>query len=506
MNYDEMIIFENQLNDDIPPNINSFTESQKIHSPFKHYNIEYNDFVDMCLNSDIPVEVLKEQKKEFCQKFSSDAHKDNPYFENKKLYYDAFLNEYVPINPNECFNSNFKQTEKVKEDDFELTKELFNTDNNDVISQLIDIYKEGNNKICEFTEMHFQNEKIPIKITELNFLTELIISKTNIEKIEFLPPNLEKLVVSKSELLYVDCKDFPNSLTHIDFTSNKLQIITNINENVKTFILDSNRLKEIILPKSMDKVSLKDNKFDNLNFIKNMIYLRELDISDNNISDIDDIIDSVEILNVSKNSILEINKLPLSLKELISYNNKIYKICEFPKNLIKIDFYNNNFEKFPDLTDSIKWVDLSFNDLKKLPKNFKHLEYFDISSNDNIGFDPSQEEWKLFLECSSNNKQFQFDQHESYIIRSDSPNFDFSDSDSEVNYMKEITKFDKNKRIIKPPSYEESQQINTNEILTNPSISDEVDEFIWSYNIKQDNPIKIINQKKYVKLKKTYAI
>ena len=74
-----------------------------------------------------------------------------------------------------------------------------------------------------------------------------------------------------------------------------------------------------------------------------MIYLRELDISDNNVSDVDDIIDSVEILNLSKNCILDINKLPLSLKEIISYNNRTYKITDkFPKNLTKIDFYNNN--------------------------------------------------------------------------------------------------------------------------------------------------------------------
>lgn len=532
MNYDEMIIFENQLNDDVPPNINSFVESQKIHSPFQHYNIDHDEFINKCIDSDIPVEVLRAQHEEFkneqlnpiTNNFSSDGHMDNPYYDphynpdynpdynsdhihhNKEMYYDSFLNEYVPINKTERLNSNIKDMEKVKEDDFKLTEALFNsdntdnTDNTDIISQLIDIYRECNNKTCEFTEMQFPYQKVPIKIIELNFVTELIISKTNIEKIEFLPPNLEKLTLTKSELLYVDCKDFPNSLTHINFSNNKLQIITNIGDNIKTLILDSNMLSEIVLPQSMDKVSLKDNKFNDVNFIKNMIYLRELDISDNNVSDVDDIIDSVEILSLSKNCILEINKLPSSLKEIISYNNKTYKICEqFPKNLTKIDFYNNNFEKFPDLTESVKWVDLSFNDLKKLPKNFAHLEYFDISSNDNIGFDPSQEEWKLFLECSSKNKQFQFDQHESYIITSDSPNVDFSDSDNE-----DITKYEISKRIIKPPSYEDSQYTQINS-TTNDNV-DEVDEFIWSYNIKSEMSDIPVFKKRYVNLKKTYVI
>ena len=549
MNYDEMIIFENQLNDDVPPNINSFVESQKIHSPFQHYNIDYDEFINKCIDSDIPVEVLTAQHEEFkfkneklnpiTENFSSDGHMDNPHYDphynpdynpdyihhNKEMYYDSFLNEYVPINKTERLNSNIKDMEKVKEDDFKLTEALFNsdnTDNTDIISQLINIYKEGNNKTCEFTEMQFPYQKVPIKIIELNFVTELIISKTNIEKIEFLPPNLEKLTLTKSELLYVDCKDFPNSLTHINFSNNKLQIITNIGDNIKTLILDSNMLSEIVLPQSMDKVSLKDNKFNDVNFIKNLIYLRELDISDNNVSDVDDIIDSVEILSLSKNCILEINKLPSSLKEIISYNNKTYKITDqFPKNLTKIDFYNNNFEKFPDLTESVRWVDLSFNDLRKLPKNFAHLEYFDISSNDNIGFDPSQEEWKLFLECSSKNKQFQFDQHESYIITSDSPNFDFSDSDNEdVNYVKEITKFDLSKRIIKPPSYEDSQysqysqysqleNSKTDETLNNATTNnnvDEVDEFIWSYNIKSEISDRPVFKKRYVNLKKTYVI
>jgi hypothetical protein len=513
MNKDDMVIFENQLNDDVPQGMNYYEESQKINNPFEAKNITYDEFTDLVCNGDIPIEVLMVQHKEF--ENQNDSHINNPDYiqhHNKEMYYDSFLNEYVPINPSERFDSHLKEIEKAKEDDFKLTEALFgtnNTDNTDIISQLIDIYKENKNNTCEFTEMEFSYQKIPIKIVQLDSLTELIISKTNLDKIDFLPPNIEKLTVSKSQLLYVDCKEFPQSLNYINFTSNKLQILININENVKTLILEDNNLSDVVFPQSMDKLSLRDNKFESISCIKNMTYLRELDLANNNISDIDYLLDSIEILNISKNCMTEINKLPLSLKEIAAYNNKIYKItCEFPKNLEKIDFYNNNFQIFPDLIESIKWVDLSYNELKKFPKNFKHLEYFDITANENLDFNPDNEDWKVFLECSSKNKQFQMDQHDNYIIKSDSPDFNFSDSDNtdnqddendpEINYAKKISKFDLTKRIIKPPSYEQSQELNTNSV-------DKVDENIWSYDLKNDIKI-VIKPKRYVKLKKTYTI
>jgi len=151
--------------------------------------------------------------------------------------------------------------------------------------------------------------------------------------------------------------------------------------------------------------------------------------------------------------------------------------------------------------------DDTFNDLKKLPKNFLNLEYFDISSNDNIGFDPSLEEWKLFLECSSKNKEFQFDQHENYIVTSDSQNFDFSDSDNE-----EISKNNLSKCLIKPDILKYSQNSNIDDIQINHTNNDEVDEvneFIWSYNIKSNISNisdKMVLKKRYVNLKKTYVI
>ncbi len=535
MNYDDMIIFENQLNDDVPP---SYIEAQKIHNPFNNDDKLYDDFVDCVLDGDVPVEVLKAQHEEFTKKeeinynkfgqnynnFSSSEHMDNPYFENKEMYYDSFLNEYVPVNPTERINKNFNQIEKSKENDFESTKELFNiTEYNneystDIIDQLINIYKETNENRCEFTEVNFKFSKLPINILDLQNLKELVIEKSNLETIEFLPPNIENLTIKKSNINFLNCETFPNSLTFMNLSDNDIQVIINIGINVKTLILDDNKLEQIELPEIMDKVSLKSNKFKNLNFLKNIKYLRELDISNNSIVELNNILDSLEILIISRNDISEINSLPQNLIEFIAYSNKISKIDIFPEKLKKLDLYHNKFEHFPYIPDSLEWLDISFNNLKELPKNFSHLKYIDISSNDNIDFDPEKEDWKEFLAISSKNKEFVMDQHESYIIRSDSDIYNDFDSDTlndtindineiaddEEAYFNEINKF----KITRPQS-NKLNSINSTNTNTINKTDDEVDEFIWSYNInkkEEEEPIIKFKPKRFVKLVNTYSL
>jgi hypothetical protein len=432
MNYDELIIFNNQLNDDIP-DINQLNQLNQ-------------------LNDDIPD--------------INQLNQLNQINQNDELEYDFFLNEYVPKNNNIKNSNNTNNLNNFNNND--------NNDNNDnkenILNQMINIYKENYIENCEFDDIYFPFDMIPYKLIELDFIKELKITNTNLENITVLPKQLEKLIVNHTNLKSIDCINFPSTLTYIDFSNNKIECIKNL-KNIQTLIL-------------------KNNNLSNIDFIQNMTYLYKLDISRNELSIIDNIIDTIEILNISYNNIIEINKLPSNLVELIAHNNKIYKICEFPKKIIKIDFYNNNFKTFPDFTDSIKWVDLSQNDLTEFPKNFEHLEEFDITMNEKLDFDPLKEEWKLFLDCKNNpDKKFSFDQHNKYIIsETEEDNEDNEDNEDENDQLNKLKYFDD---YLNLPSYEESQN-----------------DYIWSYNLKNDimqNEIKI-DKTRYVKLKNTYTI
>ncbi len=312
-------------------------------------------------------------------------------------------------------NNDYSNPEKLK-DYFQITEMLFGCNDISSISQLIDTYRENKNDIGEFKDTHFPCARIPMNMVDLTLMTELIISKTNLEAINTLPPSLKRLIITESQLAHVDCGNFPDSITHVDLTHNKIHKITNINKNIKALILDKNNLSNIIFPPSMeiDKLSLKENKFKNLDFMKNIVYLRELDVLGNDIQNIDELIDSIEFLSISKNYLTEINSLPKSLIEIIAYGNKISRInCKFPDNVRKMDFYNNNFRTFPDLTETIKWIDLSCNELEKIPRNFTHLEFIDISNNGSLDIDSNQD-LKLFLECSLKNKHFKIDNIDSF--------------------------------------------------------------------------------------------
>ena len=95
-----------------------------------------------------------------------------------------------------------------------------------------------------------------------------------------------------------------------------------------------------------------------------------------------------------------------------------------------------------------------------------------------------KEEWKLFLDCKNNpDKKFSFDQHNKYIISETEE--DNEDENDQLNKLKYFDDY------LNLPSYEESQN-----------------DYIWSYNLKNDviqNEIKI-DKTRYVKLKNTYTI
>jgi hypothetical protein len=195
--------------------------------------------------------------------------------------------------------------------------------------------------------------------------------------------------------------------------------------------------------------------------------LKEIYLNKNHITDIEELLDTVEILDISNNNIGMICLLSMNLRVLNAYNCKLKKfLCKFPPNLKKLDLFSNSLDSVPDFPDSLEWVDLSSNDLLSLPKNIKNLKYFDISNNPNLAIIPNDESWKDFMTGMQDNKQFMmnFDEDkksEEIYISSDVGTT--SDDDTDIDESFNNNRFRQNLLNTHSPKFKSSNKENYSE-------------------------------------------
>jgi hypothetical protein len=351
--------------------------------------------------------------------YSQDLNPDCP-----PPYYYQNLNNYEQNNNQNNYQNNYKKC-----DDIELAEDLFHINNpiyeeKQDVSTLINIYEKTEEKSGEFIDIHFRANLLPFRMANLSNMTSLNINKCILDEISYLPPVLEKFKCNNCGLKIVSCKTFPTTLIEMDLSNNDIELICDFEQliRLKKLILDDNSLSYINdIPKSIEIISLKQNKLTKITFL--MEHLKEVYLNKNQIIDIEELLDTIEILDISNNNIGMICLLPMNLRILNAYNCKLKKIlCKFPPNLKKLDLFSNSLESVSDFPDSLEWVDLSSNDILYLPKNIKNLKYFDISNNPNLVIIPNDESWKDFMMGMQDNKQFMM-------------NFDDSDKKSEEIYI-----------------------------------------------------------------------
>jgi len=362
----------------------------------------------------------------FLYKYMNFDDADYVVFDNtiKNEYnYSEDLNPDCP--PPYYFNN---QQNNQQNNNISLVEDLFNTnpvyEEKQDISTLIDIYEKTEEKSGEFIDVNFRANLLPFRLENLSYMTSLNINKCILDEISYLPSLLQFLKINNCGLKIISCKTFPPTLIEMDLSNNDIELICDFEPLIKLrkLILDDNSLTYINdIPKSVETISLKQNKLTKITFL--MENLKEIYLNKNHISDIEELLDSVEILDISNNNIGMICLLSENLKILNAYNCKLTKIlCKFPPKLKKLDLFSNSLESVPDFPDSLEWVDLSSNELLYLPKNIKNLKYFDISNNPNLAVIPNDESWKDFMMGMQDNKQFMM-------------NFDDSDKKSDDIYI-----------------------------------------------------------------------
>lgn len=295
-----------------------------------------------------------------------------------------FANENISIN-----DSIIEDSEKYKEYWFR-NDPVFNGGNNGENKLDEILSKNANEKDKKLILTGQFITKIPEILLSYDWVEDLVIRCTGVEKIENLPPKLISLTIENNIIEFFDGSTLSLSLKSLKFTSNKTKIITGLNNGLERINLGYNFFNEIdsVIPASVIELKLDNNvtlkslpKFED-----DGCNLKILDISHTKISNIDDIPCTVQSLSTCGIEIQEVNKLPADLTEWKSYKCvKLRNInCEFPKGVIDLDFCDCALRKCPDIPQSVKRLDLSKNILQIIPDMPLTIDYVDLKHNEHL--------------------------------------------------------------------------------------------------------------------------
>jgi hypothetical protein len=221
-----------------------------------------------------------------------------------------------------------------------------------------------------------------------------------------LPNNLEKLVIRNGILEFVYENAFPESIKYIEITNNTIRRFPKCPDTVEFLNLTNNKLEEVYLPMNLRKLYLSNNLFDHIPDLSCLDKLRQIDLSDNCITNIDNLPENLVHLNLSTNmldnsvytklnQIINLKYLNLSnnikitdvdlyidLKSFDASNCMIKTIKKLPKNLIHLDISDNSLYNIDKkYTSNIKHLNVSSNKLIDFDCMSKQICYLNLSNN-----------------------------------------------------------------------------------------------------------------------------
>jgi Leucine-rich repeat (LRR) protein len=204
---------------------------------------------------------------------------------------------------------------------------------------------------------------LPINIKELLFNNNLL------EDLNFngCPINLKKISVKSNEIKHVSI--FPKNLLHADLSDNKITKIELINHNLKYLNLSYNEITELptftvihtlcelycssncinIINNLPDTLKILDSSYNNIKSIKcNFpIYLTHLNLSNNKLSNLPKLSISLEKVILNDNFLSKIDYIPDKIKKLYLAKNKIEILGTIPHSLLELDISNNLLTDIP---------------------------------------------------------------------------------------------------------------------------------------------------------------
>ena len=280
----------------------------------------------------------------------------------------------------------------------------------------------SNNNLTELKELPETIEELrcnsnqltnfPDNFSELKVIKIANFSDNQIESIPQLPSSLLMLFVYNNNITSITDSRCPK-MTHIFMMRNKIENIPNIEQNrITEMNLSFNNLSNLIIPPNMIYITDLDLSNNNLESLPpeifNITYLRRLSAINNKLITIPDTITNSRLisLNLSLNNIEHLPELPFTLEELHMVNCGLKTIDFYNddnEELIYVDFSgnelkeifllpwfekvvlsSNKFQKIPDINNTLQYLDLSNNQIGELPSeslDHSSLKYLDLSSN-----------------------------------------------------------------------------------------------------------------------------
>lgn len=164
--------------------------------------------------------------------------------------------------------------------------------------------------------------------------------------------NVKKLILKGNFIETINSQNLPPNLEVLNLTNNRIGTFTKLN------VPDYTKITELYLGNNM----MKEFDFDSFPNLK------ILDLSDNNIGEVNDINDNLEELYIQNNTVLELPLIPAKIKRLDISSNIIseFFLCAENYVLEYIDFSNNYMDTIPPLTDTMIELYCSGNIITKI--------------------------------------------------------------------------------------------------------------------------------------------
>jgi hypothetical protein len=237
--------------------------------------------------------------------------------------------------------------------------------------------------------LNLENIKIktlPPIFSTFHWVDEIVLKNCGLENLNNLPCKVKKVTAPKNNIMCVG--NLPETITDLNLSANSLDSFNMNNEcknieNLRKLKLGHNKLNEntINIPDTVIYLDISLNEFNSL---PNLHKIKYIDVSNNNLTMIDNLPESC-VKFICMNNKIEKFVLPNKLRELYADFNAIEQLPILPQSLNKLNVSNNKIIICPLLPPNCSLCDISSNNLKIIKEPIPdNMELFDISNNNNI--------------------------------------------------------------------------------------------------------------------------
>ena len=172
----------------------------------------------------------------------------------------------------------------------------------------------------------------------------------------------------------------PSSCKELDLSWNLISKIENLPSVIHTLNIRVNYIIKIEnLPSSCKELHLSYNLISKIENLPSDIHT--LNIYMNYITKIENLPSSLRILRLDNNQVTKIENLPKFLYELSLSVNHITKIENLPEKLQKLDLFGNQITKIENLTENLQILDLCYNQITKIENLPNSLQILILNDN-----------------------------------------------------------------------------------------------------------------------------